>query len=88
MRASTAHVRACRGSKEPSHEAATVSVAADFHLLRWLADRFERLLLFKGADLDVAVVQRGDGRRTARLIGESEVVRDGRDSADGGGCAS
>lgn len=66
MRAATSHVGVCRGSKEPSHEAAAVSVVADLHFLGWLAGGFERLLLFERANVDVAVVEGGDGRGTAR----------------------
>jgi hypothetical protein len=68
VRATTAHVRARRRSKEASNEAAAVGV--DFHLLGRLASRLEGLLLFNVADVDVAVAQGGDGRWAARLVGE------------------
>lgn len=59
MRATTTHVRACRGSQEASDESTAVRVAADLDLLGWLAGGLERLLGFE-ADVDVTVVQGRD----------------------------
>lgn len=82
MRATTAHVRASRGGEEASNEATVLT--ADLHLLGRLAGG---LILLLG-DVDVAVAERREGRGTARLVGESDVIRTGGDGADGGGCAS
>lgn len=57
VRATTAHVRAGRGGKEASHEAAAVRVVAGLQLLGWLADRLRGLGGFDVGDVHVAVVQ-------------------------------
>lgn len=83
MRATTTHVRASRGGEEASDE--TAVRAANLHLLGGLAGG---LVLLLGGDVDIAVAEGREGRGTARLVGESEVIRAGGDGADGGGCAS
>lgn len=84
MRATAAHVRSSRGGKEASDEAAVRT--ADLHLLGRLAGGFE--FLIGGTDIDVAVAEGRERRRTARLVGEGEIVCARRDCADGGRCAS
>lgn len=81
------HVRTGSRSQETSDEA--VSVAVDLHLLAWLAHRLEeRLLRVHGADVDVAVGQRGHGWTPAVVCHHYVVGAVGGACADAGGCAA